>query len=376
MGETPVALRLIVASGTWRGGGGTRESGTAGETPAARWRGTRSRRPPQSLFGPSGPTVFRTLAGHFPGTISAAPFRRPPMHLNRAGVGTRSFYTGDDTEGDRNGRSTGRMSRSKSDVSTQRALVVRGKRLEASWHGPAPAEAATLVFLHDGLGCVELWRDFPQRLAEATGCGAFVYSRLGHGRSDPGELQRSLRFMHEEAEVLAEVLDAAGIQKAVLVGQSDGASIAIIHAGSPGARRVVALVTEAAHVFSEEKTRQAITAAMQEYRHGTLRQRLLRHHGENVDSVFGGWAGAWLDAGFGEWNIEAYLTRVRVPLLAIQGDADEYGTLGQVDAIEAGCAGPFERLILAGTGHSPHREQPERVIRAIAGFLGPLVVRR
>jgi len=182
--------------------------------------------------------------------------------------------------------------------------------------------------------------------------------------------------MHEEAMVLPEVLDAAGVRKAILVGQSDGGSIAIIHAGSPGARRVRAVVTEAAHVFSEEKTRQAITASMREYRHGALRQKLSRYHGENVDSVFGGWAGAWLDAGFGDWNIEAYLPRVRVPLLAIQGDADEYGTLRQVDAIEAGCGGRFERLVLAGTGHSPHREQPERVIRAIADFLEPVVARR
>jgi pimeloyl-ACP methyl ester carboxylesterase len=268
------------------------------------------------------------------------------------------------------------MSRPGSAAANLRDLIVRGKRLEASWHGPAPAEAATLVFLHDGLGCVELWRDFPRRLAEATGCGALVYSRLGHGRSDPGELRRSLRFMHEEAMVLPEVLDAAGVRQAILVGQSDGGSIAIIHAGSPGARRVRAIVTEAAHVFSEEKTRQAITAAMQEYRHGALRQKLRRYHGENVDSVFGGWAGAWLDAGFGDWNIEAYLPRVRAPLFAIQGDADEYGTLGQVDAIEAGCGGRFERLILAGTGHSPHREQPERVIRAIAHFLEPVLARR
>lgn len=268
------------------------------------------------------------------------------------------------------------MSPSTSDVSLLRALTVRGKRLEAAWHGPAPAEAPTLVFLHDGLGCVALWRDFPRRLAEATGCGALVYSRLGHGRSDPGEVQRSIRFMHEEAMVLPEVLDAAGVRRAVLVGHSDGGSIAIIHAGSPGARRVRAVVTEAAHVFSEEKTRQAITAAMRDYRHGTLRQRLLRYHGENVDSVFGGWAGAWLDAGFGEWNIETYLSRVRAPLLAIQGDADDYGTLRQVDAIEAGCGGPVERLVLAGTGHSPHREQPERVIRSIAAFLAPVLGRR
>jgi pimeloyl-ACP methyl ester carboxylesterase len=223
---------------------------------------------------------------------------------------------------------------------------------------------------------VALWRDFPRRLAEATGCGALVYSRLGHGRSDPGEMQRSIRFMHEEAAVLPEVLDAAGVRKAVLVGHSDGGSIAIIHAGSPGPRRVRAVVAEAAHVFCEEKTRQAISAAMDDYRRGTLRQKLLRYHGANVDSVFGGWAGAWLDAGFADWNIEAYLRRVRVPMLAIQGDADEYGSIRQLDAIRAGSGGPVERLVVAGVGHSPHREQPDRIARAIAAFLAPVLRRR
>jgi len=252
-------------------------------------------------------------------------------------------------------------------------VIVRGKRLEASWLGPGPAEAPTLVFLHDGLGCVSLWRDFPKRLAAATGCGAFVYSRLGHGRSDSGELSRSLRFMHEEAEILPEVLDAAGVRKAVLIGQSDGGSIALIHAGTPGARRVLAVVAEASHVYCEEKTRQAITAAMRDYRHGDLRDRLVRYHGENVDSVFGGWAGAWLDAGFGDWNVESYLPRIRVPVLAIQGDADEYGSLRQLDAIEAGCGGRFERLVLAGVGHSPHRERAEQTISAIAAFLAPVL---
>lgn len=254
-----------------------------------------------------------------------------------------------------------------------RSLTVRGKRLEAAWHGPGPAEAPTLVFLHDGLGCVDLWRDFPRRVSEAAGCGALVYSRPGHGRSDPAEARRSLRFMHEEALLLPEILEAAGVRRPVLVGQSDGGSIAIIHAGSPGGGNVLAVVSEAAHVFCEEKTRQAITAALGEYRHGTLRQKLLRYHGENVDSVFGGWAGAWLDAGFADWNIEAYLRRVRVPLLAIQGDRDEYGSIRQLDAIQAGSGGPVERLVVAGAGHSPHRDRPDRIVEAIAAFLGPIL---
>jgi pimeloyl-ACP methyl ester carboxylesterase len=273
------------------------------------------------------------------------------------------------------GRSSGSTRRTKSRAAPWRGLTVRGKRLEAAWHGPGPAQAPTLVFLHDGLGCVELWRDFPRIVAAATGCGALVYSRPGHGKSDPTEARRSLRFMHEEALLLPEILDAAGVRKAVLVGQSDGGSIAIIHAGSPGAGDVLAVVAEAAHVFCEEKTRQAITAAMEDYRHGTLRQKLLRYHGKNVDSVFGGWAGAWLDAGFADWNIEAYLRRVRVPLLAIQGDTDEYGSIRQLDAIRAGSGGPVERLVVAGAGHSPHREQPERIAWAIAAFLEPVLRR-
>jgi pimeloyl-ACP methyl ester carboxylesterase len=253
------------------------------------------------------------------------------------------------------------------------SLTVGGKRLEYAWHGPGPKEAATLVFLHDGLGCAALWRDFPEKLAESTGCGAFSYSRLGHGGSGPSETSRSLRFMHDEARLLTSVLDAAGIEEAILVGQSDGGSIALIHAGTPGCRGVLAVVAEAAHVFFEEKTRGSITAALREYRHGTLRDRLARHHGDNVDSAFGGWAGAWLDAGFGDWNIESYLPRIRVPVLAIQGDCDDYGTLRQIEAIEAGCGAPVEALVLPGVGHSPHREEPEKTLAAIVAFLRPVL---
>jgi pimeloyl-ACP methyl ester carboxylesterase len=220
------------------------------------------------------------------------------------------------------------------------SLTVGGKRLEYAWHGPGPKKAATLVFLHDGLGCAALWRDFPEKLAESTGCGAFAYSRLGHGGSGAAETSRSLRFMHDEARLLTSVLDAAGIQRAILVGQSDGGSI---------------------------------TAALREYRHGTLRDRLARYHGANVDSAFGGWAGAWLDAGFGDWNIEPYLPRIRVPVLAIQGDRDDYGTLRQIEAIQAGCGGPVEALVLPGVGHSPHREEAEKTLAAIVAFLQPVL---
>lgn len=249
-------------------------------------------------------------------------------------------------------------------------LLAAGRRLEYAWHGPGPESAPTLVLLHEGLGSVSMWRDFPARLAEATGLGALAYSRAGHGGSDPVPLPRPLTFMHEEAlVVLPAVLDAAGVREAVLVGHSDGGSIALIHAGGGSTERVRALLLEAPHVFCEERSVRSIAEAAQRYRQGDLRRALERHHGTNVDVAFWGWNGAWLDPGFRDWNIETHLRGVRVPVLVVQGDRDEYGTLRQLDAIEAGCAGPVERLVLDDCGHSPHRDQPEAVLSAMVAFL-------
>ncbi|HEX2188466.1 MAG TPA: alpha/beta hydrolase [Longimicrobiaceae bacterium] len=250
-------------------------------------------------------------------------------------------------------------------------LEAGGRRLEYAWHGPPPDEAPTLVFLHEGLGCVSLWRDFPARLADATGCGALVYSRAGYGRSDPVPLPRPVSFMHDEAlRVLPEVLDAAGVREAVLVGHSDGASIALVHAGSGRAERVRALVLEAPHVFVEDVSVASIAAIGRAYRETELRARLARHHGENVDCAFLGWNGVWLDPDFRGWNVEEYLPRVAVPVLVVQGEADEYGTLAQVEAVRRQAGGPVETLVLPGAGHSPHRDAPEAVLEAMAGFVG------
>jgi pimeloyl-ACP methyl ester carboxylesterase len=219
-----------------------------------------------------------------------------------------------------------------------------------------------------------MWRDFPARLAHATGLGALVYSRAGHGGSDPVPLPRPLRFMHDEAlRVLPEVLDAGEVRDAVLVGHSDGASIALIHAGGTRDARVRALVLEAPHVFCEELTRRSIETAAERYLEGGLRRALARHHGPNVDVAFWGWNRAWLDPGFRSWNIEEYLPGIRVPVLAIQGERDEYGTLRQLDAIERRCGGPVRRLVLADCGHAPHRDQPGRTLAAMAAFLDGLV---
>jgi pimeloyl-ACP methyl ester carboxylesterase len=248
-------------------------------------------------------------------------------------------------------------------------LLAGGHRLEYAWHGPPPAEAPTLVLLHEGLGCVSTWRDFPARLAEATGCGALVYSRAGYGASDPVPLPRPLRFMHDEAAVLTEVLDAASVSEALLVGHSDGASIAIVHAGRERDPRVRGLALLAPHVFCEDLTVRSIEAAAVAYERGDLRRALERHHGANVDVAFRGWNRAWLDSGFREWNLEEFLPGIRVPVLLVQGEQDEYGTLAQLDAIEAGCRGPVRRLVLRACGHAPHRDQPSATLEAVEAFV-------
>ncbi|HEU0078866.1 MAG TPA: alpha/beta hydrolase [Longimicrobiaceae bacterium] len=254
-------------------------------------------------------------------------------------------------------------------------LEAGGSRLEYAWHGPPPGAAPTLGFLHEWLGCVSLWRDFPARLAEATGCGALVYRRAGYGRSDPAPLPRPVRFMHDEGlRVLPAVLDAAGVRDAVLVGHSDGASIALVHAGSGAAGRVRALLLEAPHVFVEEVSVRSIAAIGRAYRDTDLRAKLARHHGANVDCAFYGWNGVWLDPEFRAWNIEEYLPRVSVPVLVVQGEADEYGTPAQVEAIRRQAAGPVETVLLPGVGHSPHRDAPEATLRAMARFVASVLV--
>jgi pimeloyl-ACP methyl ester carboxylesterase len=253
-------------------------------------------------------------------------------------------------------------------------LVAEGHRLEAAWfEPPGPGEegrsddAAVLVLLHEGLGSVSAWRAWPGALARATGCRVFAYSRRGYGGSDPVSVPRPLSYMHDEAAILPAVLAAAGIRRAVLVGHSDGGSIALLHAAS-GASEVRALALLAAHVFCEDVSVRAIAAARDAYQSGDLRARLLRHHGANVDCAFWGWNGAWLDPSFRAWNLEACLPRIAVPTLVIQGRDDPYGTLAQVEAIARGLRGPVTELVLAGVGHAPHREAEGTTTRAIAAL--------
>lgn len=252
-------------------------------------------------------------------------------------------------------------------------LIVDGVRLEAKWLGPGPTEAPTLVLLHEGLGCVSLWKDFPERLSESTGWGVLVYSRQGYGGSDPVELPRPLSYMHEEGlEVLPKVLDAAGIRQCFLVGHSDGASIALINAGGVPDPRVIGLVLMAPHVLTEQFCVDSIEKSRRAYEKGPLRQGLERHHGKNVDSAFWGWNQAWLDPDFLDWNIEEYLPDVYQPILQIQGRQDEYGTDVHFDSIERLVNGPVTSVWLDDCGHSPQRDQPEATLQAIIDFIPSL----
>ena len=247
-------------------------------------------------------------------------------------------------------------------------IVVGGCRIEAEWHGPSPDQAPSLVLLHEGLGCVGMWRDIPRVLAERTGYGVLVYSRPGYGRSEKTSRPRALRYMDEEAfEVLPAVLDQAGIGKAVLIGHSDGASIAAIYAGGRQDFRVRGLVLMAPHFFVEDICIHSIEEAKRAYEQGDLRGRLQRYHSD-VDGAFYTWNAAWLDPGSRNWRLDDRLAHIRVPILIVQGEDDQYGTLAQVDVAEQETYCPVETLVLPNCRHSPHLDQPDATLAAISDF--------
>jgi len=249
------------------------------------------------------------------------------------------------------------------------SIAIDRRRIEAVWHGPSPDKAPTLVLLHEGLGCVGMWRDFPAALAARTGYGVLVYSRFGYGRSNPAPLPWPLTYMHDEAfEVLPAVLDQAGARKALLVGHSDGASIATIYAGGRQDFRVRGLVLLAPHFFVEDISVRSIAEAKQAYERGDLRARLERYHGNNVDNAFWGWNGAWLDPAFRAWRIDDAVAHVRVPLLIIQGRDDRYGSPAQLALAEADAYCPVEALLLDHCGHAPQLDQPALTLAATADF--------
>jgi pimeloyl-ACP methyl ester carboxylesterase len=247
-------------------------------------------------------------------------------------------------------------------------LAIGDKRLEYRLVGPRPDQAPTLVLLHEGLGSVDLWGDFPNRLASATGAGVLVYSRSGYGRSSPRPLPWPQTYMHEEArETLPRVLAAIGFRRGMLVGHSDGASIAAIYAGSIQDHRVRGLVLMAPHFFAEEMGLAEIRRAREAYETGELRAKLARWHAD-VDNAFWGWNGAWLAPDFRRWDITEELAYIRVPILIVQGEDDRYGTVRQIDVARQECYCPVEVAMVPGVGHSPHREAPEQTLGVIRDF--------
>jgi pimeloyl-ACP methyl ester carboxylesterase len=245
-------------------------------------------------------------------------------------------------------------------------LSVNGHTLEVHRIAASQAHAPELVFLHEGLGSISLWKDFPARVAGATGCGVTVYSRYGNGHSDPLTEPRSVRYMHDEAlRSLPDLLTQLEIENPILVGHSDGGSIALIYAGAHD--HVRGLVLLAPHVFVEDLSVSSIAEAKVKFETTNMPEKLARHHRDPA-ATFWGWNNIWLHPDFRRWNIEEYLPRITCPILAIQGVDDQYGTMAQVQAIARQSGGPVEVLALADCRHSAHRDQAEAVLEAITKF--------
>ena len=247
-------------------------------------------------------------------------------------------------------------------------------RLEYRHLGPQPADAPTLVLLHEGLGAATLWADLPARLQQATGLGVFAFSRRGYGASSPRPLLWPFGYMHEEArEVLPGVLGYIGYRSGVLVGASDGASIATIYAGGCDDPRVRGLALIAPHFIVEDETAAGAGAAKIAYEQGDLRPKLARWHA-NVDVAFYGWNAAWTNPAFKrEWDISAYLTHIGVPVRILQGERDAYATIEQIRIAERLCTGTVEATMMPGIGHSVFRDAPEATAAEIAAFVGKVL---
>jgi pimeloyl-ACP methyl ester carboxylesterase len=246
-------------------------------------------------------------------------------------------------------------------------VPVRGRKLEVQ---RIAGSSRTLVFLHEGLGSVAMWRDFPLKAAQATGCSAIVYSRYGYGQSDVLQAPHGVDYMHREAlESLPELLANLEVRDPVLVGHSDGGSIALIHAAVH--RGVAGVVAMAPHVFVEDVSVASIAEAKTAFQTTDLPQKLGRYHAD-AGKTFWGWNDIWLHPDFRAWNIEECLPKISCPVLAIQGFDDEYGTMAQLEAIARQAGGPVELLRLANCRHSPHRDQPAVVIEAMSRFIDRL----
>jgi len=230
-------------------------------------------------------------------------------------------------------------------------------------------ERPTLVMLHDSLGCITLWRDFPKKLAEATQCNLLLYDRIGYGQSQAMETAaRTINYLALEADVLNDLLKAMDISNAILFGHSDGGSIALITAGKyPD--RIKAVIVEAAHIFVEEITLKGIRVAKEAYQNTDLSKRLEKYHGNKTDTLFKAWTETWLSLDFSAWNIEYLLKGIHCPLLFIQGEQDEYGTLDQVKRTIALVSGKATSCIIPNVGHTPHKESPNETLSSAEKFI-------
>ena len=247
-------------------------------------------------------------------------------------------------------------------------LTIGASDLEYRMIGPAPGDAPTIVMLHEGLGSAGLWGDFPEKLQAATGAGVFVYSRAGYGASTPAKLPRPLDYMHIEAlDVLPKLLDQIGFRRGLLLGHSDGASIAAIYAGAHQDHRVQGIAMIAPHFIVEDISVTSIAEIKKAYETTDLKAKLARWH-KDVDNAFYGWNAAWLDPKFRDWDISEYLAYIRVPVAILQGADDQYGTIRQVEIAQQECYCPVDVTVLPGAGHSPHREAPGATLNAISEF--------
>ncbi|WP_213772216.1 alpha/beta hydrolase [Bradyrhizobium sp. dw_78] len=247
-------------------------------------------------------------------------------------------------------------------------LSIGASELEYRMIGPQPDEAPTIVMLHEGLGSAALWGDFPDRLQAVTGAGVFVYSRAGYGGSTPAKLPRPLDYMQVEAlEVLPKLLDRIGFRRGMLLGHSDGASIAAIYAGGHQDHRVQGVAMIAPHFIVEDISIASIAGIRTAYETTDLRARLARWH-KDVDNAFRGWNGAWLDPEFRNWDISEYLAYIRVPVAIIQGAGDQYGTARQIEIAQEECYCPVDVMLIPGAGHSPQREATEATLETLSQF--------
>jgi len=247
-------------------------------------------------------------------------------------------------------------------------LTINSSNLEYRMIGPTPEQAPTIMMLHEGLGSADLWGDFPDKLQAATGAGVFVYSRAGYGASTPVKLPRPLDYMHIEAlDVLPKLLDQIGFRRGLLLGHSDGASIATIYAGSHQDHRVEGIALIAPHFIVEDVSVASIAEIKRAYETTNLKEKLSRWH-KDVDNAFDGWNGAWLDPKFRNWDISEYLAYIRVPVAILQGVDDQYGTMRQVEIAQQECYCPVDVTVIPGAGHQPHREAPGATLDAISEF--------